>query len=220
MKIRHLMITQMRKKKKKRMSEQCVSTIPGCGPSKTKILNEVGIRTIDDLMKYSGPSPQGVNLVTLRFKVANSSHGEYPKSFSNVIPSKFSTTVDTDPNRIVNHSWTDRIGHIKTQGTLKRVVIKDLLFLKHMTVLLVQFNIRGTWHTRKVSPFMLFATSVLWNHQLILSDRESDLNEYKISVLPDLVVSQQQTVMTKEHTSFLKQLKTEMNKFRHMTVLL
>lgn len=143
-----------------------IHKLPTCGRKKTEILNGVGIATINDLIRYEGIPPSGVNLFQLKeiAKKQTKQHEvkEKPKP------------LNAESPFTEKHSWFGMGGHMLTTRTVKRVQIDKLVISPCGVIVIVQWFENGEWITRSATPVMLYSTFLLWNNNSIVSDDECE----------------------------------------------
>jgi hypothetical protein len=166
-----------------------VNVLPGCGIMKQQRLYQVGVRTLHDVLNYTGPAPAGVNVLQMKYLVRKGTGLNIDNiSSTSVISQPSPTLMHVEAPHTTQHSWNKLSGHIlHKNGSTTRVEISTLIVTPYGVVMATTWFAKGKWSFRAVTPLMLAVTHVLWTNHEVVSD-ESDEDMDQKMVVPDYLL--------------------------------
>ena len=110
------------------------------------------------------------------------------------LPHQLSNVTDGKLVEITKHSWYGKRCHlIRTNGTVVRAVVKEVVFAPHHFGLRCCYFTGGTRRSKTVSPLALLWVQLMWDTSEILSDADAvtteENSELQLAVAADVPCS-------------------------------
>jgi len=159
--------------------DQLIRDIPYVGPSTYNPLEQAGVRTIGDILSYSGGPIPGMR--TSIEKVREKARQQMAKLSSVPEQPVEERSEKKTPTMISSHSWRDVTIHYRDQRTHRffRGVIRHLVVKSNVVGLLVEYpSSKNPRNYVLQSPMLLFHLQQEWLRDGYVTDDSDDEHEY------------------------------------------